>query len=212
MLCFKEAVGPATVAPCRLCLAVQVDEHNPLATPLRTQNSFLPWKPDGSICEEDMTSNLYLERLGALQQWPLRTMKQLEDKRLTVRACHRAGARSTRGASASTVSISAAPVPRVGPPRGCDRPDARRNGGQSAQALSRHAHALQKEGLDWGRRGRQRGGSQPPWPPGVSIQPIFDTQLVASAAGLNPAIASRMRRNLSDAKRLKKRCDAHIAS
>lgn len=57
-----------------------MDPDDARATPLRIQNSFLPWRQDGTINEDDMTSNLDLERMGALQQWKLRTMKQLEEQ------------------------------------------------------------------------------------------------------------------------------------
>jgi len=79
---FKMAVGPSTICPCRLCMAMQVDPNNPRATPLRCANSFLPWRMDGTCPDADMLS---LERLlhqrGHLQVWDLRTNELLEKQR-----------------------------------------------------------------------------------------------------------------------------------
>ena len=82
IFCFKKAVGPSTILPCRLCLACQVDPDNPLAMPLRRCNSFLPWDQHGNCSDHDMTSGLDLKRRGHYQLWDLRTSKQLDEQRL----------------------------------------------------------------------------------------------------------------------------------
>ena len=79
LLCFKMAVGPSTVSPCRLCNAQQVDPENPSATPMRRPGSFLPWRNDGTCRDEDMTTHLDLDRMGFLQIWKLRTSARLAE-------------------------------------------------------------------------------------------------------------------------------------
>ena len=82
LLCFKKAVGPTTICPCRLCLALQILFGNLRANPLRQPNSFLPWDSEGNCSDLNMTADLDMKRRGHYQVWDLRTSEQLESQRL----------------------------------------------------------------------------------------------------------------------------------
>ena len=131
-----------------------------------------------------MTSNLDLERMGALQQWKLRTMKQLEEQ-----AAHCALlAPSKREAYKRSIGVNRFNL-------GCRLPGIDTHGAvidlvhcEMEGNLPRHylgmCMVFKKRGWIKGPDDINEAHRSHPYPPGVSIQPIFDSQLTASAAGL----------------------------
>ena len=80
IMSLKKAVGPSTICVCRLCLARQRDPGNPTATPLRFNNSFLPWQANGT-CPDEAMIKIDLDHVGHLQRWRLRTDALHEEQR-----------------------------------------------------------------------------------------------------------------------------------